>query len=488
MRIKFNVCHIYFLILFEIKYLIDIQKTVNQQQELKKRLIQKDPFFIKFKDQLIGFNSLSKKDRLVVAVSGGLDSVTLLLLLKALEYNQLIVAHINHQLRQESDDEEYFVEKLSRDLKIPFYNKTLDPKYRDNKASIEEWARNERYCFLKTIHAKTKSKWIMTAHHGNDQVETLLMNLGRQTGVSGLRGIAKKRDNILRPMLNFSKIDIIEFSKRIGYNYCEDLSNSDISIPRNFIRHKVINNWEKQFPNIISGIRNSIDHFNEWKNSLDFMIKTYLIEKVIQNKKDLIISKDFITTLPKMVKIRLIQLLIDNENQLWSKHQIKMLNQFIDKSSTGTIHELHNGFRILNNRGNLIINRPCKDKMHSVELCPNIPTSYLNFKYELIVQDQIKDFSKNSESVDWSKLKNKKLELRIWKEGDSFQPLGMRGHQKISDFLINQKVDRISKESQSVLTADGKIVWVCGKRISNYIRLTDQTSETATLTWDYLHS
>ena len=283
-------------------------------------------------------------------------------------------------------------------------------------------------------------------------------------------------------------MDIIEFSKRIGYNYCEDLSNSDISIPRNFIRHKVINNWEKQFPNIISGIRNSIDHFNEWKNSLDFMIKTYLIEGVIQNKKDLIISKDIITTLPKMVKIRLIQLLIDNENQLWSKHQIKMLNQFIDKSSTGTIHELHNGFRILNNRGNLIINRPYKDKMHSVELCPNIPTSYLNFKYELIVQDQIKDFSKNSESVDWSKLKNKKLELRVWKEGDSFQPLGMRGHQKISDFLINQKIDRISKESQSVLTADGKIVWVCGKRISNYIRLTDKTSETATLTWDYLHS
>ena len=142
MRIKFNVCHIYFLILFEIKYLIDIQKTVNQQQELKKRLIQKDPFFIKFKKQLIGFNYLSKNDRLVVAVSGGLDSVTLLLLLKALEYNQLIVAHVNHQLRQESDEEEYFVEELSRDLKIPFYNKTLDPKYRDNKASIEEWARN----------------------------------------------------------------------------------------------------------------------------------------------------------------------------------------------------------------------------------------------------------------------------------------------------------------------------------------------------------
>ena len=113
---------------------------------------------------------------------------------------------------------------------------------------------------------------------------------------------------------------------------------------------------------------------------------------------------------------------------------------------------------------------------------------YFYYIYQLSFQAQNPHYINNSESVDWSKLKNKKLELRIWKEGDLFQPLGMQGHQKISDFLINNKVDRISKESQSVLTANGKIVWVCGKRISDCIRLTEQTSQAAILTRNYLSS
>ena len=309
------------------------------------------------------------------------------------------------------------------------------------------------------------------------------MNLERQTGVSGLRGIAKERENILRPMLAFSKIEIIEFSKRIGYKYYEDLSNADISIPRNFLRHKVLKKWEEQVPNIISSISSSINHFNEWKIALDYMVKTHLQNAVIHNKNNIIIPMDIIHPLPKIVRIRLIQLLIDNESELWSKHQIKMLDQFMDKNETGKIHILHNGFRLLHDRDTLIINKgPYKDTLDSVELYPNIPLFYKNYKYELTVQAPNTDHINNSESVDWLKLKNKKLELRIWKEGDSFQPLGMKGHQKISDFLINHKVDRISKESQSVLTANGKIVWVCGKRISDCIRLTEQTSQTAILT------
>ena len=450
---------------------------------MNKRSIKKDSFLIRFKYQLNRFNSLSKNDRLVVAVSGGLDSVTLLLLLNALEDNELIVAHINHSLREESEKEQHFVERLSRELNIPFYNKTLDPKSRDKKTSIEEWARIERYSFLNTILIKTKSRWIVTGHHGNDQAETLLMNLERQTGVSGLRGIAKERENILRPMLAFSKIEIIEFSKRIGYKYYEDLSNADISIPRNFLRHKVLKKWEEQVPNIISSISSSINHFNEWKIALDYMIKTHLQNAVIHNKNNIIIPMDIIYPLPKIVRIRLIQLLIDNESELWSKHQIKMLDQFMDKNETGKIHILHNGFRLLHDRDTLIINKGSyEDKVDSVELYPNIPVFYKNYKYQLTVQAPNTDYINNSESVDWSKLKNKKLELRIWKEGDLFQPLGMQGHQKISDFLINNKVDRISKESQSVLTANGKIVWVCGKRISDCIRLTEQTSQTAMLT------
>ena len=111
------------------------------------------------------------------------------------------------------------------------------------------------------------------------------------------------------------------------------------------------------------------------------------------------------------------------------------------------------------------------------------PTNFNSYRYEVNIQNNFKkmDYNKNCEIVDWGKLKNTTLKLRLWKQGDTFQPLGMKGHQKISDFLINEKVDCIDKEFQSVLTADGKIVWVCGKRISNWVRITQNTNQIAVL-------
>ena len=455
---------------------------------MNKISIQRDSFFKKFQDKLIQFNTLSKGDKLVVAVSGGLDSVTLLMLLVSIDDFDLVVTHVDHRLREESKNDQDFVRKLSIDLNIPFFNKTLDPRSRDKKTSIEEWARLERYSFLNSILNKTKSKWIMTGHHGNDQVETLLMNLERQTGVSGLRGIAKERDNLIRPMLDFTKNEIIKFSKKIGYEYCEDISNADTSFPRNFLRHKVLKQWEDQAPNIISGIRGSIEHFNEWKVALDFMINVHIKPRVIDDNNNLIIPREIISQLPKMVIVRLIQILMDDQDELWSKHQIQMLDQFIKNKTTGGLHTLHNGWRILHDRGSLILNRePRKNIIDSVNLFPNIPVFYGDYKYELIVDKINNKHLSHTESVDWSKLKNKKLKLRIWKKGDSFQPLGMKGHQKISDFLINQKVNVISKESQIVLTADGEIVWVCGKRISNSVKLTEETLHTAFLKREHVY-
>ena len=446
--------------------------------------LQKDSFFKDFKDSINAFSNLSKDDRVIVSVSGGLDSITLLLLLHYLDYFQLIVAHINHKLRCDSDSDEKFVKDLCVELKVPFYCTSLEPEKRDNKYSIEEWARLERYSFLNQILEREKCHWIMTGHHANDQAETILMNLSRKSGVAGLRGIAKKRNNILRPMLDFTKKEIRDFEDRIGFAYREDITNLDKTIPRNFLRQKILRPWENELPEVIDGISQSAKYFIEWRDGLDFLISNFIISDIKTKNDKVEIPINILRSLPRIVGIRLIQLLSLSGNDQWSKHTMLMLNQFIDKSIIGDFHILENGWRILHDRtmikmqkDSIVINK------ESVEIHLDIPVLYNDYKYLLnLGNKEIKDSRKNNfEIVDWSKLKDSQLEIRLWQEGDIFQPLGMDGHQKLSDFLINEKIDRMEKESQSVLTADGEIVWVCGKRLSNWARITKKTTQVAVL-------
>ena len=181
---------------------------------MKKLSIKNHYLLKKLKSNLKAFPDLKENDRVLVSVSGGVDSVALLVLLNELDLFQLITVHINHKLRNESDFDEQFVRDMSRDLNIPFRSKSLDPKSKPRKQSIEEWGRKERYSFLKNTLIQDKGRWIMTAHHANDQAETILMNLSRKSGVAGLRGISKEKDKVLRPLLNFTKTDILNFSKQ----------------------------------------------------------------------------------------------------------------------------------------------------------------------------------------------------------------------------------------------------------------------------------
>ena len=189
--------------------------------------------------------------------------------------------------------------------------------------------------------------------------------------------------------------------------------------------------------------------------------------------------------------MRLIQLMTDEGNDQWSKHSILMLNQFLDKSTTGDFHFLHNGWRILHDRDTFIIQKSSNIvNKESVKLYLDTPVFHNNYEYVLELVDRKISPSRNKdkETLDWSKLRHTQLEIRLWEAGDTFQPLGMNGRQKISDFLINEKVDRLEKESQSVLTADGKIVWVCGKRISDWAKITKNTKKIAILSRNLISS
>ena len=451
---------------------------------MNKHLLKNHHLLKKFKSNIESFPYLEENDRVLVSVSGGVDSVALLVLLNELDLFRLITVHINHKLRHESDFDEQFVRDMSRDLNIPFRSKSLDLKSKPRKQSIEEWGREERYSFLKTILIKDKGRWIMTAHHANDQAETILMNLSRKSGVTGLRGISKENDKVLRPFLDFTKTDILNFSKEIGLLFREDKTNHDNTIPRNFLRNKILETWENEFPEVIHGISRSSNLFCEWSEGLDYMISKFIVSGLKVGDKKFVISYKLIKPIPSIVKIRLIQLITDSTNSQWSKHHMSMLLQFLDKSKSGDFYMLSNGWRLLRDRGSIKVQSPYDHvNDEAVVLERDTPTNFNSYRYEVNLQNNFKkkNYNKNCEIVDWGKLKNKTLKLRLWKQGDTFQPLGMKGHQKISDFLINQKVDCIDKESQSVLTANGKIVWVCGKRISNWVRITQNTNQIAVL-------
>ena len=457
--------------------MIELQ-TINLEQILS------DPIFDQFKDEMTSFNDIKKGDKIILSVSGGLDSMALLLLMESLNKFEFIVVHVNHHLRKDSAKDELLVRQICDSLEVIFYSISLNPNEIEKGESVEQWARTKRYEFLNQIMKQTNSNWIMTAHHGNDQVETVLMNLSRQSGIPGLCGIGKRNGHILRPFLGFTKRDLSLFVERTQIPYREDSTNSNLSIPRNFIRHAIIKPWEKNVKNLVNSIKGSVDHISEWKDALDFFIVEMILPKVKQSDNEFHIPLNLIETMPILVKIRLVQILLDRTNhQMWSKHQIKILKSFFHKEEIGNEHILPNGWKLLRDRTS-IIGKNMRDTTKNVrmELLPNIPVEFNHYRYELLFDNQSKlESNQNQEWVDWSLLKNQKLEIRSWTDGDSFQPLGMDGHQKISDFLINEKVDRFSKESQVVMTANNEIIWVCGRRLADWVKLTKNTKETATL-------
>ena len=265
---------------------------------MEKLQIKKDKLFHQFEESLKSFPSLSKNNKIIVSVSGGVDSIVLLTLLVEVNDFQLIVAHINHNLRDDSESDEKFVKDLSKKLNLPFYCRSLKPDSRDKKYSLEEWARLERYAFLEDTFNKEKGDWIMTAHHANDQSETILMNLTRKSGIAGLRGIARQKNKILRPMIDISKRDIRDFSDRIELSFKEDKSNLNKAIPRNFLRHEILKPWENRFPEVIASILKSSNYFNEWSDGLDNLISRFIIPSLKISNNTIEIPIDFLNTLP----------------------------------------------------------------------------------------------------------------------------------------------------------------------------------------------
>ena len=429
------------------------------------------------------FNLIFKdktKDRFVIATSGGSDSILLLYLVCKYfsDYkNKIIIGHINHNIRDDSIIDEEFVKIVGKALKIKTYVRYLNPKNKLKNDSLEAWARYERYKHLNLILKETNSQWIITAHHANDQAETFLANITKKSGLFGLGGIKEINGNIIRPLLPFSKIDLSKIIKINKIPSIFDKTNNNNHFNRNFIRNKVVKNWEKRNVNLISGINCSINFIKESQETMIFFINEFLNNYSKKTKNNTtVINKNHFNALPVLAQITSLQLLTDSIGVL-RKKDFNKIKQFLLKDKVGSTYKMNSNFIILIDRDLIIIDKfiPLKKSILELQLGENIRFGNYNYFLSDNVDEVSFTSNPNQELIDFDKIKNKKLILRNWEYGDYFTPLGMHGTQKLSDLLINNKKNIFQKNTQTVLTANDQIIWVCGLRIDDSVSITNRT-------------
>lgn len=417
---------------------------------------------------------LCKGDKVLLAVSGGIDSVVLTHLLNQLDL-KLGIAHCNFQLRgNDADSDEAFVKLLAERLELPYFSIQFDTKAyaKLHKLSIEMAARELRYEWLEQMRKQEGYHFIAIGHHKNDNTETLLLNLSKGTGMKGLHGILPKQGHVVRPLLCLTRDEIHEYAKGQKLQWREDASNAEDIYQRNLIRNQVIPILEEINPNVVNSLADSIERFSEAEELYKLGLERVLKKLVEQRKSGAYIPKKKLKLVPapKTVLFEYLKEFGFNNNQVDDIYAV------ID--STETKQFLTDTHRLIKDRDFLILTELATDTTGIAFIeSPNKPVSNGAFQLKFHAGQQNK--SPYTDKADVVHIDESKLEypliLRPWKAGDYFYPLGMQKKKKVSRFLMDQKLNQLEKEQTLVLESRQKIVWVVGLRLDDRFRVTDQT-------------
>ena len=434
----------------------------------------------------------SPKDKLLLAVSGGVDSVVLCELCKQAAYD-FIIAHCNFQLRgEESERDEKFVRQLGEKYKVEIKVKKFETEKfaQENKMSIQEAARVLRYEWFGVLvdssefgvgkyeHDSRLPTFLLTAHHGDDNIETLLMNFFRGTGLHGLTGIPISGPStalayIKRPLLPFSKKELIVFAKENKLQFVEDSSNLSSKYTRNFFRNEIIPAISKVYPQVNENLIENINRFKEIE-------KLYKLS-ISDIKKKLVKEKGSEWHIP--VK----QLLGYHNRALiyeiicdfgFTEKQIEEVIKLAESDSGKYIDSPTFDYRIIKHRHWFIISLINSVDSRMIIIEEKDKTAQFEegvVEIEKLQTTNYKPQTSNDIACLDSKEINFPLILRKWKTGDYFYPLGMKKKKKLSRFFIDQKLSKTEKEKVWVVEMDKKIIWVVGKRIDERFKVTDKT-------------
>lgn len=413
---------------------------------------------------------LKPDDRVIVGLSGGMDSMTLIDVLLSLGYNCMAV-HCNFHLRgEESERDAAFVEQWCESAKVGLVSVDFDT-YRyaaEHKISIEMAARELRYKWFEDIRKEHHADAIAVAHHRDDLAETVLLNLIRGTGIRGLSGISPKNNSIVRPLLGVSRDEIEAYVEERKLPFIFDSSNSDDAFVRNFLRLNVIPLLEKINPSVKNSIYRTAQHVGEARKIYDFYVENQ--KKAIFTDNRIDIDKLKTTLSPATMLFEILSPFGFNASV------IEDICQCLDSIPGKVFYS--NDYRLIKDRKDLILDKISDENLSQREYAIDKVSQEITDPIRLKISFLSGNITINKDArflyADADKL-SFPLTLRKWQPGDWFIPFGMKGRKKLSDFFTDRKFSLPDKENAWVLTSDEDIVWVVGERSDDRFKITEST-------------
>jgi tRNA(Ile)-lysidine synthase len=416
-----------------------------------------------------------KEKSLLLACSGGVDSVVLTHLCVASGL-KVTLAHSNFQLRgDESDGDEAFVRNLAQKSGVGVMVKSFDTEiYAEaHRGSIQMAARELRYQWFKELLDTGEFDFVLTAHHADDDLETFLINLSRGTGIEGLSGIPIQNEKVIRPLLNFSRQEILSYAKDNALEWREDSSNSESKYLRNKIRLDIVPQLKTLHPTFLENFKRTQSHLEQTQALVRHHVEE-IRKKLFESQGDII-----------KISVEKLQALKPTTGYLYQLFQGYGFTEWNDVE--GLLHAmsgkqvLSKTHRLVKDRTHLILS-PIETGLEEVFwVSDDVKELEIPINIRLQNVKTVENTGRNVIYLDKEKL-NFPLQLRNWEKGDYFYPYGMKGKKKLSKFFKDEKVDVISKERQWLLCSDDAIVWVVGRRADERFKVEDSTQEILKIT------
>ncbi|MBT8237836.1 MAG: tRNA lysidine(34) synthetase TilS [Croceitalea sp.] len=410
------------------------------------------------------------KANLLVACSGGLDSVVLAHLCQKLKVN-FALAHCNYRLRAtESDEDQVFVKNLAEKYKCSFHEISFDTKAEVKKSggSTQMVARELRYTWFEQLAKDHQYEYVLTAHHADDNLETFIINLSRGTGIDGLKGIPEVNEHILRPLLPFTRQELLKFAGKEKLKWREDSSNQETKYLRNNIRHHIVPELKKLHSSFDKNFQMTLGHLKESSLLLDAYAR---ILKAKLFKKEGAVIKIKVAQLWELEPLRGHLHLLFNDYGFTAWDDIENLLTSISGKAVQSKTQL-----LLKDRDQLLLTEIIEEKKERFYIAKGQDMLLKPLKLQLTKVDALDEVSEQLIYVDNEKL-NYPLLVRKWEKGDYFYPFGMKGSKKLSKYFKDEKLDMIAKKEQWLLCSDNQIVWVIGRRADNRFRVTTATKK-----------